>query len=453
MKTGQGQTLSLMNGLLIMILILIALSFISCTIMQENADVRSKVLFDKFVRYYSSCQEISSQDCSCDFFEFDQLQKNQQIQLIPLASGNIEIRLLNLGVREPVLSQIVKGENLCTYNYDKRLKKFQRINKQSYTFSSVLNEGYKGTTSLVLYKDKETPCIIEPKDYLYLLKEKTSCTAKKTTPKQNYTFLLNLRSGTAREYGESDMVNYNAYTSRILVPLAYSLNKLGKVHISAYEGTALHQYAGKSISQQRGIIFDWFGIGNYEENVKNEFTKLYTQFNQSLTNKSIIIISIRTDWEYDYLEDSGSRKNPLYKEGTFILMHHPQAENTPLLLKHLSKELVNVSIVKDYKPHMLLRTTEKAAEHSDELTEIITFIKTPSDLKTVPIIFIDVLSPPTMVFRKLSFNNLYEKPEPMIEAIVTAVKNYITETEKQQAVKKNNKSTPIQKKKGELFKN
>jgi|GEM_PF-3789868 len=122
-KKGQGgESPSLLMGLLIMVLLLVAVGLASYLIAEKNVDVRARVAFDDFLGYYQNCTEQEDIDCRCDDFDLGLLSDDFQIRVVDLEHEKIGFELYEGD--EKVVTASTAALPLCAYYYSSELEDY-----------------------------------------------------------------------------------------------------------------------------------------------------------------------------------------------------------------------------------------------------------------------------------------------------------------------------------------
>ncbi len=117
MRRGQTESISLLTGIIIALLILLSLGFISCSIAkQKQVDVRSTINYDRLYSYLQQCQQFGEKDCYCPLLTFEKFASGESLQLQTLPDGTY-LDLKKTDVASSFAHKKVSTKKLCTYEY------------------------------------------------------------------------------------------------------------------------------------------------------------------------------------------------------------------------------------------------------------------------------------------------------------------------------------------------
>ncbi len=138
MRRGQG--LGFVMGILIALLILFSLSFASCTILQQQADIQSRINFDQVLSYLQQCQASGQKACYCDPpVPLDGMPQEESLELRRYADG----LYLDLSKDErALLHKRVSDKGLCAYYYHYPSKQWKKEPKSFYPFRAPFATSY-----------------------------------------------------------------------------------------------------------------------------------------------------------------------------------------------------------------------------------------------------------------------------------------------------------------------
>lgn len=143
MKKG-NESVSFLTGLIIALLILTSLTFISCSIAKQQADVRNRINFDRVSTYFTQCAALERKDCYCDLpITVEASALDESLSLTTRADG-LYLELKN--DKEKILqSKKLSDKSFCAYTYSSTTDTWSSRPASSYSFS-------KNGQSFILHK-------------------------------------------------------------------------------------------------------------------------------------------------------------------------------------------------------------------------------------------------------------------------------------------------------------
>jgi len=228
MRRGQHESVSLLTGIIIAVLILLSLSFVSCSIAKQQTDVRSRINFDRVAAYLQQCQQYKDKECYCDPpLQLEQYGSGESLSVVTYADG-LSLELTNT---QQKLSQQKKlsQKNLCLYSYSSKDQRWEKATVLSYSFP------LDKSTFLGYFAEDNTLCFFQDAVYSYstiLLEEIVSkfrsCNAPRTSP-----VLLYLQQRLPKQVLDIRQAAYHG--SQFLSASRQPFTPLGRIYTSVIE--------------------------------------------------------------------------------------------------------------------------------------------------------------------------------------------------------------------------
>lgn len=154
MSRGQHESLSLLTGIIIAVLILLSLSFISCSIAKQQADVRSRINFDKVFTYLQQCQQLGQKDCYCPLLTLERFGSDEFLHLQTLADGTY-LDLQKEGLASPVARKKISSQKLCTYRYSQETQQWKSAPISTYSIDYRHRVTFDDPVVFMAYLDRD----------------------------------------------------------------------------------------------------------------------------------------------------------------------------------------------------------------------------------------------------------------------------------------------------------
>lgn len=134
-KKAQTDSLTLIEGMILAIFLILVV-FTACTnIFKTQADVRSRINFDQISSYLQQCQQLGEKDCFCPLLQLESMAPDISLQLQTLSDG-LYLDLRETGATIPLERKKVSDKKFCVQDYSLRDRRWNSQITNSYSFTS-----------------------------------------------------------------------------------------------------------------------------------------------------------------------------------------------------------------------------------------------------------------------------------------------------------------------------